>query len=183
MSSSFVESRNLILKTTKISASNNPADYFNTTVTTSAGSVSQNRQSLTWSDINLRTLMGDEFFDRFSQFEIKLSRASIGQTAEGLLTDTSFNPTKTLFLSGLSFTTGQTQVPLTTMLVNLPPTTAGLGAAAAHSSTVAYIFTKPLVDTVTVTIDILTNSAYYQPATSNLLHGHSDYLFEIFGIA
>lgn len=180
---SFIESRNLILKTTNISSSNNPADYFNTTVTTSTGSVAQNRQSMTWSDINLRTIMGNEFFDRFSQFEIKLSRVSIGQTTQGLLTDTSYNPTKNLYLSGLPFTSGQTQVFLTSLVVNLPPTTAGMEVAAvSQTSSTAYVFNKPSIDTLSLTVDVLTNSAYYQPATSDLLHGHSDYLFEIFGV-
>jgi hypothetical protein len=97
---SFVESRNLILKTTDISFSNNPTSYFNTTVTSSTGSVAQNRQSTTWTDINLRTLMGNEFYNRFSHFEIKLLQVSIGQTTQGLLTDAYYNPTKNVYLSG-----------------------------------------------------------------------------------
>ena len=179
---SFVESRNLILKTTDISFSNNPTSYFNTTVTSSTGSVAQNRQSTTWTDINLRTLMGNEFYNRFSHFEIKLLQVSIGQTTQGILTDAYYNPTKNVYLSGLSFTSGQSQALLTTIVVNLPTTTAGFGPAVAQSSSTTYMFTKPTSDIVNITIDVLTSNQYYQPATSNLLYGHSDYLFEIYGV-
>ena len=180
---SLYESRNLILKTTDISFSNNPTDYFNTTLTSTNGTVDQNRQSTTWTDINLRTLMGNEFYNRYSQFEIKLSYLSIGQTTTGLMTDTSDIATKKIYLSGLSFSTGESEVLLTTTIVNLPTTTPGIGATTVQTCLSSNFFNKT-TETVNITINVRLNSTnqYYQPATSNLLYGHSEYLFEIYGV-
>ncbi len=182
---SYAESRNLILRSTDISFSNNPVDYFNTTLTSANGSVSQNRQSITWTNINLRTLMGNEYYNRFSQFELKLMQLSVGQTTQGLLTDMSFNATKNIYLSGLPFTTGETRVLLTSNIVNLPATEPGKGAATVQNVSSSNIFNKTEVETVNITVDMFPSTSstqYYQPATSNLLYGHSDYLFEIYGI-
>lgn len=182
---SYAESRNLILRTTDISFSNNPVDYFNTTLTSATGTVAQNRQSITWTNINLRTLMGNNFYNRFSQFELKLMQLSVGQTTQGLLTDSGFNATKNVYITGLPFTSGETRVFLTTVVVNLPATEAGKGAATVQNATVSNIFNKTEVENVNITIDLFPSTSstqYYQPATSNLLYGHSEYLFEIYGV-
>jgi len=181
---SFSESRNLILRTTDISFSNNPVDYFNTTLTSPTGSVTQNRQSITWTNINLRTLMGNEFYNRFSQFELKLMQISVGQTRQALLTDASYNATKNVYLSGLPFTTGE-RVLLTSIVVNLPLTYSGRGHATVQSCITSNIFNKTEVESVNITIDVFPSTSstqFYEPATTNLLYGHSEYLFEIYGI-
>jgi len=179
---SLLENRNLILRTTDISFSNNPVDYFNTTVSSDAGSVSQNRQSTQWTNINLRTLMGNEFYNRYSQFELKLVKLTIGQTTAGLMTDTTTDmATRKVYLSGLP---GVSDVLLTTVAVNLPTTSAGIGPTTVQSGSSSTIFNKPANETVNLTINVKLNSTndFYQPAASSLLYGHSQFLFEIYGV-
>lgn len=179
---SLLENRNLILRTTDISFSNNPVDYFNTTVSSDAGSVSQNRQSTQWTNINLRTLMGNEFYNRYSQFELKLVKLTIGQTTAGLMTDTTTDmATRKVYLSGLP---GVSDVLLTTVTVNLPTTSAGIGPTTVQSGSSSTIFNKPANETVSITINVKLNSTndFYQPAASSLLYGHSQFLFEIYGV-
>ena len=179
---SLLENRNLILRTTDISFSNNPVDYFNTTVSSDAGSVSQNRQSTQWTNINLRTLMGNEFYNRYSQFELKLVKLTIGQTTAGLMTDTTTDmATRKVYLSGLP---GVSDVLLTTVTVNLPTTSAGIGPTTVQSGSSSTVFNKPIGETASITINVKLNSTndFYQPAASNLLYGHSQFLFEIYGV-
>jgi len=179
---SLSENRNLILRTTDISFSNNPVNYFNTTVSSSAGSVSQNRQSTQWTNINLRTLMGNEFYNRYSQFELKLVQMTIGQTTTGRVTETTTDMvTRKVYLSGLP---GLSEVLLTTVAVNLPPTSAGIGPITIQSGSSSAIFNKQVSETVNLTINVKLNSTndFYQPTTSNLLYGHSQFMFEIYGV-
>ena len=50
------ESINFVLKSTDINSDNTAATYYNTTFTNNIGSVAQNRNSLTWNNVNLRML-------------------------------------------------------------------------------------------------------------------------------
>ena len=67
---------NLNLKTTQINSSTTHADYYNKTVTTNAGQVSNNRQSYTWNNVNMRCILGD-MYDKYDRFNICLNNVSM----------------------------------------------------------------------------------------------------------
>jgi hypothetical protein len=62
---------NLILKTTDISPSNNNNDYYNKTVNTNTGYISNNRTSFRWKNINLKLMLGD-LYEKYERFQIAL---------------------------------------------------------------------------------------------------------------
>jgi hypothetical protein len=74
----------LILKTTDIITTATNANYFNTpgTITTAIGQVSQSRTSMTWYNINIRSLLGD-LYDKYERFNISLNFAGGSSTGSG----------------------------------------------------------------------------------------------------
>ena len=72
--------RILTLRTTDISTLNAGSDYYNTTVSSSSGSVTNNRCNLTFNNVSFRDLMGNEYYEKFDKFKISLAQAYVGQS-------------------------------------------------------------------------------------------------------
>ena len=72
------------LKTTSINLSSVYNDYFDTTVSTPNGIVSNNRCSFTWYNINIRNIIGNTIYEKYDRFNITLNSvimSSQGSTA------------------------------------------------------------------------------------------------------
>ena len=65
------ETRNLKLKTSWISQSIDANDYFNLTIDNTQGKIENNNESYTWYNVNLRQLMGDSYYNKYSRFDSK----------------------------------------------------------------------------------------------------------------
>lgn len=173
--------RYLTLKSTDINMSNNASDYFNTTFENSVGIVTQNRRSITWKNINLLNFMGDEFFNKYSKFSIRLVSRGIGLAQT---TDLVFDRMAVLYLSGLSFipSTPSVKIDTRTSFVFLSYQTPTIENFLSNENAV-YTFNKPS-GSVNLTIDILNSSnlLFYQPTSETELLGHSVYTFEFKGV-
>ena len=69
------------LKTTSIDPSIIYTDYFNKTVTTPNGIVSNNRCSFTWYNINLRNIVGNNMYEKYDKFNISLNTIAMSSQA------------------------------------------------------------------------------------------------------
>ena len=197
----MTETRNLILKSIDILASNDANDYFNKTVTNANGTIENNRFTYTW-NINLRETFGDEFYNKYSRFSI-----CVNSWTNSFLSTTVVDPSDTLAqfwprlcqinLSGLNFNPQPYMNGASTtsalMLPNgifLYPTIPGVGSASTLTINLKarapiYYFTKPVgQDTAAISIDIKTlyNNQRYQPPTSAQVFGHIIVSFEVIGI-
>jgi hypothetical protein len=187
----MTEKRNLILSTEWISTSLNAEDYFNTTISNSIGTITNNRYTNTWNNINLRQLMGDTYYNTYSKFGIKINTA----VSNNLLTTNlanSYNKSNNYcidhYLSGLPFDPSVNQVLFASGTNATQPTTAGtslgFGLGPYSPTNPEYIFSKPAQDTVNLTINIVSTNTQQPivPLTSAEIIGHSLYVFEIKGI-
>jgi hypothetical protein len=176
---------NLVLKTTQISSDNTPATYFGNTVTTQYGSISNNRSSFKWNNINMKTLLGD-MFDKYERFNICLN--FIGGAATGSSAET--NPDNRCFqikLSGLPFlssynipTIANTGI-IHLQVVQVPLTIATTWVNNFFNSQM-YTFAKQ--DLVNISIDLTTvvGDSIYTPATLNNMIGHCIFSFSVYGV-
>lgn len=173
--------RYLTLKSTDINMSNNASDYFNTTVENSVGIVTENRRSITWKNINLLNFMGDEFFNKYSKFSIRLVSLGVGLT---LTTSTVIDETVVLYLSGLSFvpSTPSVKIDTRTSTVSLSSNQPTIENFLPNENAV-YTFNKPSTE-VNLKMDILksSNLLFSQPTLATQLLGHSVYTFEFKGV-
>lgn len=186
----MTEKRILVLNTAWISNSLNAADYFNTTISNSVGTITNNRYTNTWNNINLRQLMGDTYYNSYSKFNIKLNAAQTSSLSTLTLAN-SYNKSNTYcvdhYLSGLTFDPSVSQVLILSGSNILPPTTAGasLGFGVAYApQNPSYIFSKPAQDTVNITVNMVSTNTQQPivPLTSAEIFGHSLIVFEIKGI-
>lgn len=187
------DARYLTLKSTDIHPSNNANDYFNITIDNSSGIVTQNRRSITWKNVDLQKIMGDEYFNKYSRFSIRCVSFGVGATTtceiSSTLLESVYMRRVVLYLSGLSFCPSTPQVMFgIASLIQLP----NIGSAGLHVASVtnlsddenvAYTFDKPS-DALNLKIDILNfiDEQFYQPTASTSLYGHSVYTFEIIGV-
>jgi len=196
------ETRVLTLRSYDINASNTATDYYNTTVTTAAGEVTNNRMTLTWNNVNLRQLMGDPFYDKFDKFHIRLNTLLTGQTLTAVVSPATAASVDArsvvMYLSGLAFdpspynqgssTHSASKVQFTMNVLPAIATTAGLGVGAVNVYAVgqspSYTFSKT-ADSPTIKIDIVqqSNQQPFTPAAATSLYGHMDFIFEIHGIS
>ena len=174
--------RYLTLKSTDINMSNNASDYFNTTVENSVGIVTQNRRSITWKNINLLNFMGDEFFNKYSKFSIRLVSRGVGLSQT--TTTTIVDQMVVFYLSGLSFVPSTPSVKIDTRSssVNLRSDQPTIENYLPNENAV-YTFNKPSTE-VNLKMDILksSNLLFSQPTLATQLLGHSVYTFEFKGV-
>ena len=203
MSFNSNETRVLTLRSYDINASNTASAYYNTTVTTAAGQVADNRMSLTWNNVNLRQLMGDPFYNRFDKFHIRLNTLLVGQTQTAVLATQTADSTTArsveMKLSGLAwdpapYAQGSStksaagDVIFHTAVLPQIAATAGLGVGQvsvfAIGQSPSYAFSKT-ADSPTLTIQIVqqSNQAFFVPAANTSLYGHMDFIFEIHGLS
>jgi len=186
-----METRVLNISSYDINASDTLADYYNKTVTTAYGTVSDNRWSLTWNNIDMSKVMGDEFYNRYNLFKISLvtynlataatSRISTAITAQHyqdfhvnwFLQGLPFYPdvsSNSLSSNGALLTSGY--IPLDVSYANYTVTTS-----------LAWTFRK--VKTINLSLNMkcaATNSPYNPGSDSNYLWGHSNLSLQIVGV-
>ena len=183
-----METRLLNLSSYDINASDTLADYYNKTVSTPFGTVSDNRWSLTWNNIDLSKVFGDDFYNRFNLFKITLVNYNL------LLSPTSAISTPITaqhyqdayvnwFLQGLPFyppvynsTNGAV---LNTGYLPLDPTSPNFNIAGGLSWT----FTKVKTTNISVNMRSVATGAPYNPGSdSTYLWGHCTLTFQITGV-
>ena len=187
----MTEVRNLVLYTGWISNSTTATDYFNTTISNTVGTITNNRYTTTWNNVNLRQLMGDTYYNSYSKFAIKFMVGTNNVLNTTVLAN-SYNKNNSYFvdyyLSGLPFDPSQSQVVINSGVQIGMPTTAGaalgFGIGSFFTDVPQYTFNKPSQDTVNLTINILSTNTQQNivPATSAEIIGHGIYVFEIKGI-
>ena len=194
-----VETRNICLNTYDINNSILSTDYNVTDVTTSVGTIGAYFNYMTWQNINLRTLLGDSYFNKYNAFSIKLIQCLVGELTylddsiigsqtdspiefklEGLpfknYNSSPYNFKNINTITNVSIYTGKLlKLP---SVVNLSTTTSGTKINV--ETTQPYIFAKPATDGVTLTIH------KYSPSTQEYLnkpgYGHFKFVFEICGV-
>ena len=179
------QSVNLVLKTTQISTDNQTITYFGSTVENQYGKVSNNRTSVTWKNINLKTLLGD-MFEKYDRFNINLNYIAGGATAGNAET----NADNRLFqvkLSGLPFTSSynqptQTNVGSVNLTVVQVPSTASTTWYNNFLSQQYFTFTKQDLVNITVDLHTVATDTYYVPSNANLMIGHLILSFNIYGV-
>lgn len=201
MSKTSNEIRNIVLRSYDINASNTITDYWNLTVTTPAGIVTDNRTTMTWNNVNLRQMMGDAFYNKFNKFHIRLNTFYQGQTPQSFVSNN--NPSQNarsvdIYMSGLAFdpapynqgssTKSAGRVQIGSSILPQLGTTIGLGVGAvtnyAYGQSPSFTFSK-IADSPTITIQIvMANSqvAYVPPIAAERSYGHTEFNFEIHGI-
>lgn len=179
------QSVNLVLKSTQISLDNTPGNYYNQTVTSQFGSISNNRTSFVWTNINMKTLLGD-MFEKYDRFNICLNfvaGAATGATAEN-------NPDQRILsvkLNGLPFTSSYNQPTIantgTVVLTSIQiPTTAVTTWVNNYFTSQYYTFTKQTL--VNIGIDLHTIVTDKNPVVdvNTKMIGHCIFSFNIYGV-
>ena len=186
-----METRVLNISSYDINAGDTLADYYNKTVSTAYGTVSDNRWSLTWKNIDMSKVMGDEFYNRYNLFKISLvsynlataatSRISTAITAQHyqdfhvnwFLQGLPFYPdvsSNSLSSNGALLTSGY--IPLDVSYANYTLT-----------NSLSWTFRK--VKTINLSLNMkcaATNSPYNPGSDSNYLWGHSNLSLQIVGV-
>jgi len=190
-----MSTRTLCLNTYDINSSSIAESYGTDQVITSTGTITVYFNSMTWNDINLRTQLGTDYFDKYTTFSIKLMQCLVGDLVSSL--DTPISSTSVEFrLTGLSFKNYNStpydivninavnEVSIYTgSLVSLPSMTSlstTSGSKIIVDDQQPYLFTKPATDTVTLKIRRLNPTT--QDYSNVLGYGHFRFIFEISGI-
>ena len=190
-----MSTRTLCLNTYDINSSSIAESYGIDQVITSTGTITVYFNSMTWNDINLRTQLGTDYFDKYTTFSIKLMQCLVGDLVSSL--DTPISSTSVEFrLTGLSFKNYNStpydivninavnEVSIYTgSLVSLPSMTSlstTSGSKIIVDDQQPYLFTKPATDTVTLKIRRLNPTT--QDYSNVLGYGHFRFIFEISGI-
>ena len=178
------ESINFVLKSTDINSDNTAATYYGLTYTNNIGSVAQNRNSITWNNVNLRMLLG-EMYDRYDKFNISLNFIA-GSRTGSVVEDAPDNRNVSVRMRGLNFTSSYSQasgnnnnsIVLSTIQIPLTNNTAWVN----NYFTQQY-FTFQKQETATITIDLISvlTDTFPTPTQSTKLIGHLLYSFNIFG--
>jgi hypothetical protein len=176
---------NLILKSTDISTSTTTTDYYNNSVVSINGTVSNNRLSFIWKDINMKVLLGD-LYDKYERFTISLiyiSGSAVGSTAETLPSKRSLQ----VKLSGLPFVSSynqKTSVNNTTVVCSciLIPTTATTIWESKNSISQPFTFTKTNICDINIDLHTIETDQTPTITTINQMIGHILFSFQISGV-
>ncbi len=188
-----VETRKLVLSTADILASTNADDYFGLTISNAAGTVENNRYTYTW-NTNIRSIMGDDFYNRYNIFSIQLKEfvngdlfTSTQPSAQNLSVHYEvFNECK---LSGIQFSPAPLVNGVTSNQATMCVLTRKFPASNPSYHNMrdsvggAYTFSKT-ADTVPIKIDLpnLYDDQYFAPSVNAILFGHLTFVFEIRGV-
>lgn len=181
-----VDSRKLILNTKDILASNNTSDYFNVTVSNTVGMVENSRYTYTWFT-NIRNVMGDEFYNKYSRFSIRLKEFVNDTTGESPMSSVFYEVYNECKLSGIYFDPplyeNGVAVSQATMcvLARKFPACGYYNVQDGCNST--YTFSK-ISDTIPIKIDLpnLYDNQYFAPSADAISFGHFSFVFEIHGV-
>ena len=181
-----LECVNFTLKTTSINASTTFSDYYNTTIQTPTGVIANNRNTMTWYNVNFRNLLGP-MYNKYNAFNLCLNSYAMSSTGSTTIV-TYDNIMVHVYLSGLSFlsldnqTTGISTNSVVLRQINLP-----VGASITDNQTfsdkVYFTFLKNC-DNVNLTIDLksVATNNYPTPGTSSQLRGHMAFNFSVYGV-
>ena len=190
----IMETRPFKLSSYDISPSNNLADYYKQTVTTQYGTVADNRMSLTWNNVNLQQIVGNDFYNAYNRFTIKL----VNQSWYGA--PTSYSGTTysaqnyqdqfvNVYLKGLPFYPPVYNSPdgalVNTLDTGILSTTVGGTVGRSNvSNSINQTFLKTSTANISINIRCVATEQPYSPADiSTYIWGHSVYHFEITGIS
>lgn len=191
-----MSARTLCLNTYDINSSSIAESYGTDQVITSTGTITVYFNSMIWNDINLRTQLGTDYFNKYTTFSIKLMQCLVGDLASQSTTPPISNSSVEFRLTGLPFKNynatpynisninAVSEVSIYTgSLTNLPSmtslsTTSGSKIIVDDAQT--YLFTKPATDTATLRIRRLNPTT--QDYSNVLGYGHFRFIFEICGI-
>jgi hypothetical protein len=188
-----MDTRTFRLSSYDISPSNNLADYYKQTVTTQYGKVADNRMSLTWNNVNLQQIVGDDFYNAYNRFTIRLvNHAWFGAPTSG--SGATLNPQiyqdsfVNVYLTGLPFYPPVYNSP-NGALVNtltygtISTTTGGTSGSNVAINSVRLSFLKTSSVNLSVNIRCVATEQPYSPGDiSTYVWGHSQYYFEITGV-
>ena len=181
------ETSTLILSTFDISTSIAGTVFYNKTVDNQIGTISNNRCTLTWKNINMRQVLG-EMYDTYETFNVYLYQ--ISQTTS---ISTAINATFSMVdvrLSGLPFLNhtyntvsrnNTNSAYLTSYL--LFTGNSGTGTATPMYNPVTLTFSK-CAECVNLTIDMKCTKDQQYPTivNANTCMGHFTFMFKIYGI-
>ena len=188
-----METRTFKLSSYDISPSNNLADYYKKTVTTQYGTVADNRMSLTWNNVNLQQIVGNDFYNSYNRFTIKL----VNQSWYGAPTSDSGtiysaqnyqDQFVNVYLKGLPFYPPVYNSPdgalVNTLDTGILSTNTGQTVGRSNvSNSINRSFLKTSTASISINIRCVGTEQPYSPAYfSTYLGGHSVYHFEIAGI-
>jgi hypothetical protein len=176
---------NLILKSTDISSSTNVDDYYNKTLVSSVGSVSNNRLSFVFKNIDMKVLLSD-LYEKYERYTISLtyvSGSAVGSTAETLPSKRSLQ----VKLSGLPFVSSYSQktnvnnnvVVCSCILI---PTTATTIWDSKNSIAQPFTFTKTNRCDISIDLHTIVTDDTPQITTNNQMIGHVLFSFQIQGV-
>ena len=101
------ETVTLILNSNDISASQNPQTFYNAgtanVIDNQYGTISNNKCNITWKNINLRMLMGNDIYDKYETFNLYLYQITQGQGLSPGNTSSGSNGCVDIKIKGLSF--------------------------------------------------------------------------------
>ena len=172
------------LKTTSIDPSIIYTDYFNKTVTTPNGIVSNNRCSFTWYDINLRNIVGNNMYEKYDKFNISLN--TIAMSSQATNTSMTVDP-RILYIkcSGLpwisSYNSSNASTYATLNVIQIPITPSVTYLNNINNPQIL-TFSK---NTENVNINIVLHSIEldnFDIYLSDQLFGHFSFLFSISGV-
>lgn len=196
------DTRVLFLKSYDIDPSNTDATYYNNTVQTEQGIVTDNRNTLTWFNVNMRMALGDTYYNKYNKFHIRLNSFWCGQTSTATAVTTPASAVASqvdarsvdIYLHNLAFEpapyaqasiskNGASAFLANVLLPAIGATNAGVVYNFGDGSTPSYTFSKT-ADNVNITIKMLQASSQtpYTPSAATGLYGHSSFAFEIHGI-
>ena len=189
------ETVTLILNSFDINQSPNPQTYNHggsiRTIDNQYGTISDNKCNLTWKNINLRVLMGNDIFNKYETFNLYLYQISQGQGISGTtpLSSSSFSLVD-IKMGGLPWLNNSYNVAtrtnsheafLTSYLLNNSPSN-GLGIVTPMFNPSIVTFSKGS-DIVDIKITMRkTLDREYPPLRDNAAFGTFVFMFKIYGI-
>lgn len=204
----MTEKRILILRTTDILADNANTTYYGATIRNNVGIISNNRDSMTWNNVNMRQCLGT-LYDKYERFNITLTNAYVGIGGDAWMASALQNTQAVenirnlvIKLSGLPFDApiwsqkkGQRQeAPMGTILLNQlhdSEIIKGCGKSAFQTyptDSLKYTFTKGCDQTnITIQLHNVSTDTFpiydlYGAPTAPRLHGHCVFIFSIEGV-
>ena len=191
------ETRNLKLKTSWISQSLLASSYTTIPIINATGKIENLNETYTWYNINLRQVMGDAYYDKYSKFSITsvlmqptLLQTTYNRTDVNSNFDVYNNSMIEYRMYGLPFDPNVDSVLIQTMMdPMLPVDSTGTGfqtrPAVERVLNPTYYFSKPTgSDTVNIKMDriVLNTQTNRKMGSNNHKIGRSIFLFEIIGI-
>ena len=185
-----METRTFTLSSYDISPSDNLADYYNKTVSSQYGTVTDNRMSMTWNNVNLQQIVGNDFYNTYNQFSIKLvnytqtgaptSDSGTTSSVQQLYQDAFVN----VYLKGLPFYPPAPNGALMNVVnIGLVSTTTGGTAGQTNSSSLSWTFLKTSTANLGIHIRSVGTEQPYSPGDiMTNMWGHSVCTFEVTGL-